>query len=143
MVFVLVMLFVKNRSKYREMIVTALISAAIARGIFVTVIRFFYEHPRPFMVFDNVKQLINHDITSSFPSGHASFYFAFAAGVYLFNKKIGAAYLALAGLIGFARVVAGVHWPYDILGGAALGFATAVLIKFLVKKVFSWARLLF
>lgn len=135
MVFGLIMLFLKNRTKYRDMALVALISAVVARGIFISIIRFFYEHPRPFMVFKNIKQLINHDITWSFPSGHATFYFALAAGVYLYNKKIGAIYLALAGLIGFARIVAGVHWPYDILGGIALGVATALLIKFLIKKL--------
>lgn len=135
MVFGLIILFLKNRTKYREMALVALISAVVARGIFVSIIRFFYDHPRPFMVFENIKQLINHDISSSFPSGHASFYFALAAGVYLYNKKLGAVYLTLAGLIGFARIVAGVHWPYDILGGIALGVATALLIKFLIKKL--------
>lgn len=142
MVFGLIMLFLKNRTKYRDMALVALISAVVARGIFVSIIRFFYEHPRPFMVFENIKQLINHDITSSFPSGHASFYFALAAGVYLYNKKLGAVYLAFAGLIGFARIVAGVHWPYDILGGAMLGFSTAILIKLLVSK-WSFGKFLF
>lgn len=141
MMFALIMFFLKNRTKYRDMVLVALISAIVARVIFVSIIRFFYEHPRPFMVFENIKQLINHDISWSFPSGHASFYFALAAGVYLYNKKLGAAYLALAGLIGFARIAAGVHWPYDILGGIALGVATALLIKFLIKK-FPFAILL-
>lgn len=135
MVVALIMLFLKNRTKYRDMVLVSLISAFVARGIFVSIIRFFYEHPRPFMVFENIKQLINHDISWSFPSGHASFYFALAAGAYLYNKKIGTVYLALAGLIGFARIVAGVHWPYDILGGIALGVATALLIKLLIKKL--------
>lgn|SRR3989338_4803929 len=129
----IIIVYLRNRNKYRNMVLVAVSSALVARLIFVSVIRFFYAHPRPFMVFENIKQLINHDIISSFPSGHASFYFALAAGVYLYNKKLGAVYLALAGLIGFARIVAGVHWPYDILSGAALGFATAVLIKSLKR----------
>lgn len=135
LVFGIIVLFVVNRKKYLNLAVVSIGSAIIGRGIFVAIIRFFYHHPRPFMVFENVKQLINHDITSSFPSGHATFYFALAVGVYLYDKKIGAVYLALAGLIGFARIVAGVHWPYDILGGIALGVATALLIKFFAGKL--------
>jgi len=32
-------------------------------------------------------------------------------------------------LIGLARIVAGVHFPLDILGGFALGIAVAFLVK--------------
>lgn len=130
-----IILFIANRKKYFNLALVSIGSAVIGRGIFVTIIRFFYEHPRPFMVFENITQLINHDISWSFPSGHATFYFALAAGVYLYNKKLGAVYLVLAGLIGWARIVAGVHWPYDILGGIALGVVTALLIRFLIKKL--------
>jgi len=84
----IIILFVANRRKYLNLAVVSIGSAIIGRGIFVTTIRFFYEHPRPFMVFDNINKLIDHDVTSSFPSGHATFFFALAAGVYLYNKSL-------------------------------------------------------
>ncbi|KKT82711.1 MAG: hypothetical protein A3B99_01845 [Candidatus Yanofskybacteria bacterium RIFCSPHIGHO2_02_FULL_44_12b] len=121
-------------SYYKEMVVVAFGSAIIARLIFAEAIRFFYYNPRPFLVLDNVKQLINHETTGSLPSGHASFYFALAAGVYIYNKKAGRIYLISAGLIGFARVFSGVHWPADILAGAALGIGTAFLVRHLYRK---------
>src|SRR3989338_715185 len=62
------------------------------------------------------------------------FYFALAAGVYIYNKKAGRIYLISAGLIGFARVFSGVHWPADILDGAALGIGTAFLVRHLYRK---------
>src|SRR3990167_8760064 len=68
-----------------------------------------------FLVLENVNQLINHETTGSMPSGHASFYFALATGVCLYNKKAGYIYLILAGLMGFARIFSGVHWPLDII----------------------------
>ena len=130
----IIILFVANRRKYLNLAVVSIGSAIIGRGIFVTTIRFFYEHPRPFMVFDNINKLIDHDVTSSFPSGHATFFFALAAGVYLYNKKLGVIYFVLAGLIGFARVFAGVHLPYDIVSGFVVGILSGLLIQFLITK---------
>jgi len=112
---------------YREMLVVSLAAAIISRLIFTEAIRFFYYNPRPFLVLENVNQLIEHETTGSLPSGHASFYFALATGVFLYNKKAGYAYFALAGLMGFARIFCGVYSPLDIVAGAVLGTATAVI----------------
>lgn len=121
-------------SYYKEMLIVALGSAIISRFIFISIIRYFYYSPRPFLVLQDVHQLINHEAESSFPSGHAGFYFALAMGVYLYNKKAGSIYLILAGLMGFARIFVGVHWPLDILTGAILGIATAIAAKYLKEK---------
>ena len=130
-----VLCFLKNRQKYKDMVLVSLASAVIARFGLITLIRFFYYHPRPFLVLQNVRQLMNHEIESSFPSGHAAFYFALAAGVYLYNKKAGYAYLALAGLMGFARIFVSVHWPLDIRAGAGLGIITALIVKRFYEKI--------
>jgi len=124
-----------RRSYYREMLIVSLVSAIVARFIFVEAIRFFYNSPRPFLVLSDVTQLINHETTSAFPSGHASFYFALAAGVYLYNKKAGYLYFASAVLMGFARIFAGVHWPIDIAVGAILGIMTAIAVRFMKQKL--------
>lgn len=124
-----VLCFFKNREKYKNMLLVSLGSAIVARFIFVEVIRYFYYNPRPFTVLENINVLLNHEISSSFPSGHATFYFALAAGVCLYNKKAGYAYFALAGLMGFARVFVSVHWPLDIIAGAMLGILVSLLFR--------------
>ncbi|MBI2068812.1 MAG: phosphatase PAP2 family protein [Candidatus Yanofskybacteria bacterium] len=134
---VLVLFWKKNSLK--RVLLVSWGSALIARFVFVAVLRYFFYSPRPFLILENVKILMNHQIESSFPSGHTTFYFALATGVYLYNKKAGLIFLALAGLVGFARIFVSVHWPLDILAGAILGWATALMInkvlaRFLKKK---------
>ena len=97
----------------------------------VEVIRFFYDSSRPFitLVF---KPLIDLEISNSFPSGHASVFFALATAVFLFNKKWGYCFFVGAILIGLARIFVGVHWPLDIAGGLAVGILSVLLVwKFL------------
>ena len=59
----------------------------------------------------------------SFPSGHAAGSFAFATFVFAMNRRAGAPLLVLASLVALSRVALGVHYPSDVLAGAALGAA--------------------
>ena len=61
----------------------------------------------------------------SFPSGHALFFFAIGYMIYLYDKKWGYFFLFLAILMGVARVMVGMHYPLDILGGAIIGMLVA------------------
>lgn len=122
-----------KRDYFKKLIFVSLGSAIIARFVFVGLMRYFIYSPRPFLVLENVNRLMNHELESSFPSGHATFYFAMAMGVYLYNKKAGCIYLVLAGLLGIARIFVSVHWPLDIVAGAVLGIATATLVNYMVN----------
>jgi undecaprenyl-diphosphatase len=75
----------------------------------------------------------------SFPSGHANT--AFAAAAVLGAAGGGVWWLALipAMLVAYSRVYMGVHFPLDVLAGAALGVCVALAIArkgCRVKKVF-------
>lgn len=120
-------------AKIDKMLFVSLLSAIVARLIFVPLIRFFYYSPRPFLE-NNISLLIPfQDNISSFPSGHAAFFFALAMSVYFYNKKLGILFFIFATLNGLARIFVGVHWPSDIIGGAVVGIISAVLVKYLIK----------
>lgn len=135
MILFVLWLALKHKSDLKKIIILSVGSGIMARFIFAEAIRYFLYSPRPFLILENVKQLIIHDPTSSFPSGHASFYFALATGIYFIDKRTGLWFLVLAGLIGFSRIYVGVHWPLDVVAGAILGWATAVLVKRIVDKI--------
>lgn len=90
-------------------------------------IRLFIHRPRPFVADQSILALLEKT-SYSFPSGHAAFFFALSTIVYIYDKRWGAWFFVASAFIGLARVAAGVHYPTDILGGAALGVVTGYLI---------------
>jgi hypothetical protein len=64
----------------------------------------------------------------SFPSDHAVAAFAIAFVVAVIGRRMGALFLAGASVLALARVVAGIHYPGDVLGGAVIGLVSALLV---------------
>lgn len=85
------------------------------------IIKYFYFSPRPFEVLDSVNILFEHGDGDSLPSGHAVFYSAIATSFYFYHKYLAIIYIIGAFVIGVSRIIAGIHWPVDILVGYALG----------------------
>jgi undecaprenyl-diphosphatase len=72
--------------------------------------------------------------TSSFPSGHATssmiFYLALALALTAhsrWNRVAAGGAILLSLLIGTSRVMLGVHWPSDVVGGWAFGLLWVLL----------------
>ncbi len=64
----------------------------------------------------------------SFPSGHTTTVFAAAVALSLFKPSWRAGFFTVAALIGVVRVLAGAHYPSDVLAGAALGSTVASVL---------------
>lgn len=90
--------------------------------------------PRPFTVFSDVRALFTES-SYAFPSGHATFFMALTFAIFFQHKKAGYVFMFFALLIGLARIIAGVHFPIDILGGFVLGAGIAYLVAYFVKSV--------
>lgn len=72
----------------------------------------------------------------SFPSGHTSSAFSTATSLSIAFKKwyVVAPAFTYASLVGYSRMYLGVHYPGDVLAGAAVGCASAYLSFYLQKK---------
>ncbi len=79
-----------------------------------------------------IRQLKRQPITSSFPSGHAASAAAFATGVAMESRGLGAAVAPLAAAVAVSRIHTGAHYPGDVLAGAALGAGAAFAVRGLV-----------
>ena len=119
--------------RHRRLFFYALCSLILSRLAIVEDIRWFYKRPRPATVQDEVNALIS--VTNpAFPSGHAVFYFAIASAFYFYDRKLGLIALALAAFLSIARIYLGVHYPSDIVAGAAIGFGASYLLNRLLGR---------
>lgn len=123
-----------NTKKYWPIVWQGFVAAVLARFFIAESIRFFWARPRPFVGADFLPLVQGENPFNSFPSGHATFYFTLAIVVYLYNKKAGLIFLAASFLISIARIFVGVHWPTDILGGAAIGIICGWIVWRLLRK---------
>jgi undecaprenyl-diphosphatase len=89
---------------------------------------------RPFVAHPQIHPLyVVH--SSSFPAGHAATAFAGATVLSYAAPRAAPALVVLALLIGFSRVYVGVHYPSDVLAGAAIGVSVGLVAVGLVVAV--------
>ncbi len=72
---------------------------------------------------------------SSFPSDHAVLFFTMAAGLLFISKPAGIfAIIYTVLFISLPRIYLGLHYPTDIIGGAVLGVAIALIANIYIVK---------
>jgi membrane-associated phospholipid phosphatase len=76
----------------------------------------------------HVHALVGRPHSHSFPSGHATTSFACATVLALAVPKLRVPLIVLAAAIAWSRVYVGVHYPLDVLAGAALGTCVGALV---------------
>lgn len=89
---------------------------------------------RPCHVLEGVRLLTDCNTSYSFPSSHAVNIFA---GAYFLSKPFKEYWIFLyivAALVAYSRVYIGIHYPFDALGGAAIG----LLIAWPMRWLNSW-----
>jgi undecaprenyl-diphosphatase len=87
------------------------------------------ERDRPPLANPEPATLVDLPSTYSFPSGHATVAFACATVLALAVPRLALPLYVLAALVAFSRVYVGVHYPLDVLAGAVLGVALALLVR--------------
>lgn len=105
-------------------------------GAFVinSVIYSFYKKHRPAEL-KSTKILISVPDNPSFPSRHAALLFGISFYLFFYSFPLAITFLICSCLVGFARVFCGVHWFSDILGGIVSGFASAMIIHYLMLLI--------
>jgi undecaprenyl-diphosphatase len=77
---------------------------------------------------DDPDPLIVIPHSHSFPSGHTATAFAGATVLSWLEPRAAPAFYVLAAAIAYSRLYVGVHFPLDVVGGLAIGLATALLL---------------
>lgn len=85
------------------------------------------KRDRPYVQLTNSNMAIKPSDKFSMPSGHAAAAFVMAFLIAHFYPESGSLAYSWATCIGISRVVLGVHYPSDVLAGAALGMSCSYL----------------
>lgn len=114
---------------FRCLLLAAAVVVVPALGfVLLSVVRAKLDVPRP-AEGAGIEPLVPRPGTGrSFPSRHAFSAFAIAACWWVASPTVAVVLLVLAGLLAVLRVVAGVHYPRDVVVGAASGVATGALV---------------
>jgi undecaprenyl-diphosphatase len=111
----------------RHAVVAAGFSALLALGI-AHLAAELWARPRPYLTHPDAHLFIPPSPDTSFPSDHATAAFAIAVALLLRHRKAGVIALVLAGLLSIARVAVGTHYPSDVVAGALIGTAAALVV---------------
>ncbi|HEU6446345.1 MAG TPA: phosphatase PAP2 family protein [Gaiellaceae bacterium] len=75
-----------------------------------------------------------YTVSSAMPSGHSASAFAGAVVLAFLVPRAAPYLIALASVMAFSRIYVGVHWPSDVVAGAALGTAVALAAILAVRR---------
>jgi undecaprenyl-diphosphatase len=114
-----------NGGLENQIMQVVLMAFAIERPVYF-VLKNSFKRNRPDVALINFQSIIKPSDKFSFPSGHTSAAFMMATLVGHFIPSLVIPVFFWASLVGFSRVVLGVHFPTDTLVGAMMGVSIAL-----------------
>lgn len=119
-------LLVLGGSRGVECVVHMLIAGSIALSVYKLCKRC-ASRPRPCATLRNLHVCVPPLDEYSFPSGHTLHAVAFTTIAVAYFPDLSLALVPFAVLTALSRVALGLHYPSDVLGGAAIGAGVALL----------------
>lgn len=120
--------------KGADFLITGLALFAIELPVYI-LLKQTIKRDRPCDHFEDVTPQITPSDRFSLPSGHAAAAFVFATVLTYYYPSLMLPAYGVAVLIAVSRVFLGVHYPTDIIAGAALGLGSAIIGLNLVELI--------
>ncbi|MCF7971907.1 MAG: phosphatase PAP2 family protein [Methylococcaceae bacterium] len=120
----IILLLLLREGIENQLLQTILLALLIERPLYF-VLKNGFKRNRPEAALADFTSIITPSDKFSFPSGHTSAAFLMATLLGFFMPSVAIPLYCWAALVGFSRVVLGVHFPTDILVGVILGVSTA------------------
>ncbi|TMC42706.1 MAG: phosphatase PAP2 family protein, partial [Chloroflexi bacterium] len=134
--WILAFLLLRSRGLNRRGIAATatVVTAMLTSWLFTEILKLVVQRPRPFDALANApgplpapETVIAHPSSYSFPSGDASLAMGAALAFAYVSPKYRVPVLLLGLSAALARVVVGVHYPFDVLGGITVGVVFGLL----------------
>jgi membrane-associated PAP2 superfamily phosphatase len=137
--------FIRARAGWRRAAVLVLLGVALGPGVLANaVFKDHWQHPRPRDLIEFggplhyvPAPLLGNEGGTSFPCGHCSVGFMFAAGWWIWKRRRPGwaaaslvAGLVLGSLLGVGRIAAGAHFFSDIVWSALLAFGVLHVLRY-------------
>jgi undecaprenyl-diphosphatase len=139
---ILLWMLIRGSRRTRIAVILLMVTIVFSDQLSSSVIKYWFERPRPCHVLHNVHLLVSCGSGHSFPSSHAVNNFAGALILAFFFPRIKWWFFGFASIVAFSRVYVGAHYPSDIAGGAVIGLfcAGCVLLLFIALEKL-WYRI--
>jgi membrane-associated phospholipid phosphatase len=142
--WILAFLLLRSRGLNRRGVAATatVVIAMLSSWWFTEILKLVVQRPRPFDALANApgplpapETVIAHPSSYSFPSGDASLAMGAAVAFAYVSPKYRVPVLLLGVSAALARVVVGVHYPFDVLGGMTVGIVIGILAPRFVALV--------
>lgn len=125
----------KGGTRGRQAVAVLVLTILVMDQFSSAVLKDLFMRPRPCHELTDVRLLVNCGAGKSFPSSHAVNTFAGAIVLGYFYPRALWYLLGYGLLVAYSRVYVGVHYPFDVIGGAVIGAAGGALILWLSSIV--------
>lgn len=98
------------------------------------VLKFLTAVPRPYEAIATLEPLMHAGVGNSFPSLHSAIAVAIASVTAVWSRRLSLLLWVIAVFIMCSRIIVGVHYPLDVVCGALLGWAVALVGKNFYRK---------
>ena len=115
-----------KRTPWLLMGIVFFIAVPVIDLIFVTILRFLLDKPRPFEVYQ-IEPLTKHSKGNSCPSRHTASAFIIGMACLYVNIPFGVLTLCMACIVGATRVLCGLHFIRDVLIGAGISVVLGII----------------
>lgn len=120
-------LWLVDGKKLKELTLHALIASILA-WLISTFLKDIFATTRPFLTNGLEIKTLTIPFDHAFPSSHTAAIFALSVTIFFHHRKLGYIFISTSLAVGIARVLANVHYPIDILGGAIIGTIMALSV---------------
>lgn len=124
----------EETDRFQSAAVAALLAMAWITAM-VQITNAVWPRPRPFVTLPNIRLLFYMPRDPSFPAHPVAIVTGMGAAVFKVHRPLGTGVMTLAVVFGLLRIVAGVWYPTDVLGGIVYGMAGGYLGWWLFRQI--------